>query len=212
MSGVIIFPGKTLGTEVVYEADNGLTRVCTLKNEQDMLFYQEQFRLTKEGDWQIYNTSQYKIHSTLFLSDLVESVNTEFGLEFKELATVAADWWTAQIAGLAKKDNGDRSGTGGLAMMLGMINAADNEPSLEAIQKFNTLLVKRFCYALAEHPYQHVGCDYHPDGSLSFVAQIAGIHSSRFPWKTSMWLRSDEVKVRCGYGADEVTIYPVTTK
>ena len=43
--------------------------------------------------------------------------------------------------------------------------------------------------------------DYGPEGILYEVATETGIDSSLFPWKTTMKVTEDEVKVAEGYGA-----------
>jgi hypothetical protein len=49
--------------------------------------------------------------------------------------------------------------------------------------------------------YVTLSVDYGPDMELAEAADAAGIHYSRFPFKTCMWLRPDLVTAALGYGA-----------
>jgi len=117
-------------------------------------------------------------------------------------ARKAAKWWADQLRGHAKLDNGDPSPTGGIAMARGMMlqrSEADHRDTA-SIQKFEDELTKLI---LEEPPAWGFGVDYHPDRFLRKAIERAGINvgMASLPWKTTMVIKEDVVKVACGYGA-----------
>src|SRR5574343_1437711 len=108
-------------------------------------------------------------------------------------AITGAKWWADKLRNGAKMDSGDR-----------WINAVASflrKPqtlSGESIDIFERILVG---IILHRQP-MHIGVDYHPDEILSDALKMAKIDSAELPWKTSMWIDGDTVKVRYGYGAN----------
>ena len=106
----------------------------------------------------------------------------------------AVAWWVNVLRD-AKKDNGDRSEMG--AMALAMAELGKKVPTEDQLERFAQLLHERI---ESEHPTV-LSCDYGPSVPLRECAKEAGIDGSAFPWKTTMWLRPDKVEVSYGYGA-----------
>jgi hypothetical protein len=117
----------------------------------------------------------------------------------KETAKKAAQWWADQLRGSAKLDAklDDPMGEG-LAYMLQGAEKAKQTP--EQVDKFEQELTK---VILKQKHIWTIGVDYHPDGILQEAADRAGLAlgMTTLPWKTTMWINDDEVKVACGYGA-----------
>lgn len=124
----------------------------------------------------------------------------------QETANKAAKWWADQLRGHAKLDNGDNSETGFFGMALGMIlqEREKSKQSTEQMDKFE----KELADALIRDNTSCFGVDYHPDYILELAAENAGLPlgMTTLPWKTTMWIDGDKVTVRCGYGAEAVTL------
>ena len=52
-----------------------------------------------------------------------------------------------------------------------------------------------------------LAADYNPCRTLRISAEVAGISSSNFPWKTTMWISKNHVAVRYGYRAPKEILY-----
>lgn len=126
----------------------------------------------------------------------------------RDAIEAAAKWWANVIAN-PKFDalGGERDSS----MELGQIMATLINRKAPAVdtERFRVALVDRLL-AATPHERRFVDVDYGPDAVLSDAARAAGITdpSFTFPWKTSMWIDADRVRVRYGYGADIVTIWP----
>jgi hypothetical protein len=54
-----------------------------------------------------------------------------------------------------------------------------------------------------------LGVDYHPDLTLRYAAERAGLPSSLFSWKTTMFMTTRYVSCSIGYGAPDEYHYPL---
>ena len=122
-------------------------------------------------------------------------------------ARAAADWW-ADAVGAPTFDNGDRSAGSGLVAVMAHMVAAQSPVDTTSATRFRDLLEQRIQTGLDRGGYGvTLGVDYGPDRDLGDAAQAAGVSSSRFPWKTNMWVHTDHVTVSAGYGAGQRLIW-----
>lgn len=137
----------------------------------------------------------------------------------KEVKT-AVDWWSEQLGGRTKQDNGDAK-----TEMFHMFASADLEfPTEKQLATFRDSLTKSLMERLPDCGWDvdnpgHGSCvsgrclavDYHPDLFLRDAANDAGIdrHMLRFPMKSCMWISPGSVKVRHGYSAGDQEIFAV---
>lgn len=125
-------------------------------------------------------------------------------------AIAAAEWW-ARAVQAPTYDNGDRSGMTGMLMTLVAAHQPDAQPQQAA--SFAEVLAPRLQADLDRmasfdgDPYICVGVDYGPEKILADAARDAGISTSKFPWKTMMWIRPDHVTVSAGYGAATTLVW-----
>ena len=119
----------------------------------------------------------------------------------KETAKKAAKWWADHLRGNARLDNGDRSETGAMTLVLATILQAKEKEkqSAEQIDRFEAELTKVLLKEKGN--YVTVGVDYDPDYLLCVAAELAELPlgGATLPWKTTMWIEDDSVKVRLGY-------------
>lgn len=125
-------------------------------------------------------------------------------LSKQEVANMAATWWADKVTA-PEFDNGDPSFTGFLGSFLAAQLVKPVE--LEQREKFISILVDTILASLDDGRQFTLSVDYGPDGYLSTAAELAGIGSNNFPWKTVMWIDENHISVRCGYGAPEEMIY-----
>lgn len=123
----------------------------------------------------------------------------------RELATIAAMWWGDIIRKSPHHDNGARDNANNFAMLLADVVSIKNEPTDEAVNKFEELLTESLVNDAPDNVW--LDCDYHPGRFLSEAADAAGIDSLRFPFKTSMEIRNGEISVKEGYGRSYQSIY-----
>lgn len=119
----------------------------------------------------------------------------------------AAEWWTAQIDGMSKHDNGDRGMGSVFAAMLA--DTMMRAPSEKALRTFKNRLVMR----LSEKAETGVNLillesDYSPCPMLADCAKAADIPLENFPWKTSMHVSGSGVTASAGYGKGWTRIWP----
>ena len=112
-------------------------------------------------------------------------------------ALAAATWWANKLCS-PSFDNGDS----GIASMLALMNASlTPTPTNDQIQKMIDALAPKIDANLSRTGYYGatLGVDYGPDPTLADAAKEANISSSKFPWKTIMWIYEDRVVVSLGY-------------
>ena len=126
---------------------------------------------------------------------------------------VAAAWWANKLRNItpASFNNGDESSVGGMGMMMAFLLADKKSPDVDKVDAFEKELVEKIVQEVEEFGSLYISCDYAPDNLLSELAYAHEIETSCFPWKTSMWISKEEVKVSCGYARPAVTIYPENT-
>jgi hypothetical protein len=154
----------------------------------------------------------------LGLYRLIDDVEPPGGIKlsvFPEIAA-AAKWWADQLRMPPFMDNGDA-----YQSILGSTTAVTLPPLQEnQIGRFERWLAWLCQTNFSKNwnpsePDWARGCrtlatDYGPDLTLHFAAKRAGIIGDlmlRFPWKTVMWISPGSVKLRCGYGAQELELF-----
>lgn len=111
----------------------------------------------------------------------------------------AVNWW-AEVIQNPKMDNGDDSPTGGMVVMLAMMNI---EPvTASQVNDFKSSLNKLL--ETEEHP--ELSVDYGPSELISKALRDADITASNAPWKTNMWFNNTGVQVKYGYRAEMVEL------
>lgn len=127
--------------------------------------------------------------------------------EKKTAAEVAANWWVEKVFETSpnKFDMGEENP---MLQMLAMMNSMQATPEDSQVQAFKKRLIKKISQEVKKYGRCTLSTDYHPEGVLLEIANEIGISESSFPWKTCMHVSEMEVTVKCGYGADFVTIYP----
>ena len=122
-------------------------------------------------------------------------------------AEVAANWWVEKVFETSpnKFDMGEENP---MLQMLAMMNSMQATPEDSQVQAFKKRLIKKISQEVKKYGRCTLSTDYHPDGNLAEIANEIRISESSFPWKTCMHVSEMEVTVKCGYGADFVTIYP----
>ena len=131
--------------------------------------------------------------------------------EIRQAATVAAKWWTEAIANPTPNSfcNGDRkSNESFILMMMGHMKAMQNAATKEQLEQFCNLLAQRIEDELADSSKVELDCDYGPDNILGETAEEVGIDVCVFPYKRSMYVTRYSVKVKDGYNASWVQLYP----
>lgn len=115
--------------------------------------------------------------------------------QIDEATEAAVEWWASSLA-FPTFFNGDTSKMGAMLSVLGMMEASEvPAPSAEKIELFKMYLrdlVKKNMYSIPGGFYLRT--DYGPQGELLEAVQKAEI-DVRFPWKTTMSLNKDVVKV-----------------
>jgi hypothetical protein len=122
----------------------------------------------------------------------------------KEQIDKAVNWW-GEVLKNPKYDNGDKSDSGELGMMLGMM--ARKEITHTDIEKFKDNLRK---IMEQKEPYGSanldLSCDYYPCQELVEATKGTSIEDSNFPWKTDMIFKQEFInhhlisKVLVSYG------------
>ena len=129
-----------------------------------------------------------------------------------EIACAAAEWWASKIVGRYHHDNGDNSPSNVFAMFL-----ADSlsEPVTEdQITTFKNELVDWIENRSEENVFGGelwLGSDYSPGFGLREAIEVAGISEFNIPFKTSMYIRENEILVCDGYASPPEQIYPAKT-
>lgn len=130
--------------------------------------------------------------------------------EIKEAAVIAAKWWTDKInkVNLNNFNNGDRTSDVSFMMMLvGAMNAMDNNPTPDQLEKFNEILSQKISDELDSDEELFIDTDYGPCEILGKAAKEAKIKRSVFPFKRMMWVSNTEVTVRDGLDSAESVLY-----
>jgi hypothetical protein len=141
----------------------------------------------------------------------------------KDKARAAAAWWAKAIAHPKFQTLDPHAPTlddagAGLAQMLATVASSKHRPTAEQLEDFEKRLraqIEADLDAGKWHGNMVLSVDYGPDATLADVAEASGIHGgmTSFPWKTVMWidLEGPRVRVRHGYHADVITIWPEET-
>ena len=130
-------------------------------------------------------------------------------IEQARTAGEAAALWWAQALQAPKHDNGDPF-TMALVDMPSEYAPKADKPNA-ALNKFTEQLAAKLDVLLADPDKGYmprsgivIGVDFDPNPMLYSTANEAGLDVgfNGWPWKTTMWVRPDEVTVRYGYQAD----------
>ena len=126
-----------------------------------------------------------------------------------EYNRVAAKWWADKLRYVSPTnfDNGDNSKTGAYTMMLATVLALDSETSLESIDLFEEKLANKIKEHVEAYGSLTLSVDYAPDDILSSIAYETNVCTNGFPWKTTMWIREDDVSVSSGYAVSIKNIF-----
>lgn len=124
--------------------------------------------------------------------------------DVKSPGVAAAQWWAEQLGAPTFKvapdgDHPDRAFADS-ASIFGRV-LADRYPLREGqAEMFVSVLAARVDALLASNGFSTIlSVDYGPDRELTVAATAAGIHLSRFPFKTIMWVYRDHVRAGLGY-------------
>ncbi len=129
-----------------------------------------------------------------------------------EYYEVAAKWWADQLrdGNVRKKKSviGDDSDADILFTLQGMAEALDDNTPSENIDAFEELLANRIQKIVEEKGGIALVVYCGPDLILEEIAKETGCSADRFPGRAEMDIWKDLVRVKVGYGASEVTIFP----
>ena len=129
----------------------------------------------------------------------------------------AVKWWRKQLEEPAEQNNGDAFQT---AFCSGIAAMKFIRPTDGQLAKFEAALTEILTdYYRDRWPTDNPDAgsylrtifnDYGADPRLAQACAAAGIRCGMltFPCKTAMHVNPGSVTVRCGYGAEEITIYP----
>jgi hypothetical protein len=127
-------------------------------------------------------------------------------------AVAAAQWWAKQIgAPVHKIMTDDATGRdrdlGDFAAMSMAIISGRHPVRDGQGEQFVAALAPVIADRLSRLNRVVLGVDYGPDRELAEAASTAGIHYSRFPFKTHMSITADYVTAALGYGAPSALIW-----
>jgi hypothetical protein len=128
-------------------------------------------------------------------------------------ARAAALWWAEQVGAplfrsTCERDSAADRASGAFAGMMAAVLADRNPVTDDAGAKFVEILEARVAADLDRTTYGvSLGVDYGPDLELAEAAVAAGLSTSRFPWKTHMWVKADHVTARLGYGSPNLLVW-----
>lgn len=125
---------------------------------------------------------------------------------FPALATAAAAWWRAALAGEPTSPAQPRP----LVRL-----STTRTPSPAVLDAFQAELLARIQDLPARYPAAmldadywpgriELECDYGPETLLAVAAHATGVNGVTFPWKTSTYIDTRGFWVSAGYGADHV--------
>lgn len=133
--------------------------------------------------WGDYDTNQHNF------DDWLKKVQDEFLLRngqrhtFEEACKIAADEWTRMIFGTHIQDNGDKSESGFMGMMLATIikDKAAKKAEPEIIENFRSLCRDYYLSGCINEKTNHQCepyCDYHPNAPLADLLIKAGMSAN----------------------------------
>ena len=128
------------------------------------------------------------------------------GKSIDEISKIAAEWWADRVAA-PKFDNRDKSTAGfmGMALASMLVKPVEEGSREKFISALSEIIFREFDNMVGRK--MTLGVDYGPDRNICEAAEVAGISTNNFPWKTVMWIGENRVSVRCGYRADEQFLY-----
>jgi hypothetical protein len=132
--------------------------------------------------------------------------------EAPSAARAAALWWAKQVGAPIFRNVGDTDSPedqamGDMAGIMMSVISSGHPVTEDQGTKFADEVERRIADMLKAGRYISLGVDYGPDLELFEAAQAAGIHASRFPWKTHMSVKWEYVTAALGYGAQPVLIW-----
>ncbi len=119
-------------------------------------------------------------------------------------ARALAEWWAEQLGAPVHKVVGDTATgedrfRGDFAFLVMQGEVAKHPMGDGAGERFVEALTPVVSQMLDRGDWISLGVDYGPDLALADAAEKAGIHLSRFPWKTNSWATPNYVSASLGY-------------
>jgi len=125
-------------------------------------------------------------------------VKAELDGNYPEYVKVAVDWWANAIAS-PKFDNGDDDMP---FMLMQVISGSGKNYSEEEMKLFKTTLADGIIQQIQEYGRCTLSVDYHPCHLLQVAGEKIGVSPvNGWPWKTTMFVYEDGVRVSAGHGA-----------
>lgn len=145
------------------------------------------------------------------MSDVVQSRDLSPEQSLASAAQLAAQWWTKQLMGIPKLDNGDTAADRVIAAIGLSQEPACSDPKLLKVfeDKLSSLLVEKFkSDSWAMRYGVSTGVDHHPDELLAEALMHANIYAgiTGLPLKSSTTVFIDKVEIRRGDDAEPQTI------
>ncbi len=119
----------------------------------------------------------------------------------------ACNWWANSFIE-ARHDNGGDGFAGVLTDIIASRYSVTNEQLASFRSKLADILADP---NMISGGRVWLSSDYGPDQFISGAMNAAGIHESRCPWKSCMWINQDgSVKAQLGYRGEVVTLLEAT--
>lgn len=181
--------------------------------EDKIYIYYSLSNLLKAADLESYYENVYNMYDFTQLMDFVRSalmIDEEKRISIDNVADVAADWWISVVSSPELKAG--LEGTNGIYIEYAEEKRAkdnlDGAFTNDKVKVFKETLKETIKKLLIIQGFARLSVDYGPDYELSKCAEKAGVSGFIcFPWKTVMNVDLDEVTVKYGYGAKELSIF-----
>lgn len=131
---------------------------------------------------------------------------------FATAAEAAAAWWAQQLGApvfrmVDDQADAESNRTAFFAESMQSLLASRHPVSSGQGEKFVAALAPKIEEMLGRANWVSLSVDYGPDLELAEAAEVAGISTSRFPWKTHMSITRDYVTASLGYRAPSRLIW-----
>lgn len=130
-------------------------------------------------------------------------VKVDLDDDYPEYIKAAVDWWATAISS-PKHDNGVDMPY----MLMQIISGSGKSYSEDEMRLFKTTLAEGIIHEVKEYGKCTLGVDYQPCCLLFEAGEKMGVSSvAGWPWKTTMFIDENEVRVSAGYGAGYKTLW-----